>query len=133
LVNPDLTVNCAGGYLIQLLPGASEKEISRLESNIHDMESVTQMLSKEMTPRDICFKALEGFSPQELDSWDVSYRCNCTRDRVENALKLLGTDELTDMIERDGEATVNCHFCRKKYHFSRDELEELLREANNKD
>ncbi len=126
LVNPDLTVKVAGGYIVQMLPGASEEDISIIEKNIQAMPPVTQMLSEGISIENIALRTLEGMSPEVLDERSVEYRCDCTRERVEKALVSLGKDELVQMAEEDGKAEVCCHFCTKKYRFSKDEIFSLI-------
>ncbi|MEA5012208.1 MAG: Hsp33 family molecular chaperone HslO [Angelakisella sp.] len=126
LVNPDLTVKVAGGYIVQMLPGASEEDISIIEKNIQAMPPVTQMLSEGISIENIALRTLEGMSPKILDERSVEYRCDCTRERVEKALVSLGKDELVQMAEEDGKAEVCCHFCTKKYRFSKDEIFSLI-------
>lgn len=116
LVNPDLSIACAGGYLIQLLPGAAEAEISRIEQNISSMPSVTALLSQGKTPEGIMQLAMAGFDPQLLDSRTVGYRCNCSLARVERALVSLGRAELGEMAAQQEQAEVTCQFCDKVYH-----------------
>ena len=121
LVNPDLTVSQAGGFLIQLLPFAPESAIEAIERNIKEMQSVTQLLSQGMTPEDIAMRALEGLNPNVLDDFEVNYKCDCTKERVERALISLGNDQL-DELAQDEVTEVKCHFCDKVYHFSREEV-----------
>lgn len=129
LVNTDLTVLHAGGFLIQLLPGAGDETIDRLEANINTLPPVTAMLSAGLTPEQICEKALAGFAPQVLDTFPVSYRCTCTRERVEKMLISLGERELQDIID-DGETThVECHFCDRTYAFTVEQLRALMQRA----
>lgn len=130
LVNPDLTVAHAGGYLIQLMPGVDEETIEKLEKNVEKIPSVTQMLKEGMTPKDIIFKALEGFDPKILGSQTVEYSCDCNRERVERALISLGKEELDQIIEEDGKAEVQCHFCNKKMVFDKEELKKLRNHSN---
>ncbi len=125
LVNPDLTVNCAGGFLIQLLPFAPESAIDQIEKNINGMESVTKLISSGMTTEDIAMKALEGLEPNVLDDFEVNYRCDCSRERVENALISLGRAELED-LSKDGGTDVECHFCDTNYHFTPEEILGLI-------
>lgn len=125
LVNPDLTVKAAGGYLIQLLPFADDACIDVLEKNINSLPSVTNMLVSGMTGSDIAMKVLEGLEPNILDSINVSYKCDCSRERVSKALISMGTDELKSLAEEQETAEVCCHFCDKKYYFTRDELLKL--------
>lgn len=121
LVNPDLTVAQAGGFLIQLLPFAPESAIDTIEKNIREMQSVTQLLSRGMTPEDIAMTALAGLDPNVLDDFEVSYKCDCTKERVERALISLGNDQLDELAE-DEVTEVKCHFCDKVYHFTREEV-----------
>ena len=128
LVNTDLTVLAAGGYLVQLLPGAGEDTIDRLEENINGMKSVTQMLTDGLSPQDIAFLALKGFDPQVLDETTVEYRCNCSRDRMERALISLGREELLRLAQEQEDTEMVCHFCGQKHHFSSRELRALAGE-----
>ncbi|MBP1560805.1 MAG: Hsp33 family molecular chaperone HslO [Oscillospiraceae bacterium] len=122
LVNPDLTVKAAGGYLIQLLPFADESCIDKLEANVKTLKPVTEMLSSGMSAADIAMRVLEGLEPNELDSFNAEYRCDCSKERVEKALISLGREELTKMSEEEESIEVCCHFCEKKYNFSKDEI-----------
>lgn len=115
LVEKDLTVKTAGGYLLQLLPGATEAEISRLEENIARMKSVTAMLAAGLTLEDIMAQAMDGFCPNVLDESQAIYACDCSRQRVERALISLGETELTQMAKEEKTVEVGCHFCGKKY------------------
>lgn len=90
LVNPDLTVKAAGGYLIQLLPFADEGVIDTLEKNVNALPSVTQMLSSGVTAEDMAMKVLEGLQPNVMDRLEASYKCDCSRERVETALISIG-------------------------------------------
>lgn len=115
LVRPDLTVACAGGFLVQLLPGATEQEISQLEKNIASMESVTNMLSRHCTLEQIMEQALAGFDPQILDTADVQYRCDCSLERTKKILKSLGREELERLSREEETITAECEFCDKMY------------------
>ncbi len=126
LVNPDLTVKAAGGYLIQLLPFADEKCIDILEANVNKLPPVTKMLDSGMTSEDIAMKVLDGLEPNILDSFDCEYRCDCSKKRVERALISLGREELTKMYEEEDSIEVCCHFCDKKYNFSKEEIKGLI-------
>ena len=128
LVNPDLTVNCAGGFLVQLLPFAPESAIDQIEKNINSMQSVTQMISAGMTTEEIALKALDGLEPNVLDDFKVEYRCDCSRERVERALISLGEKDLKEMAQ-EPETQVECHFCDKRYKFTSDELIKLAENA----
>lgn len=126
LVNPDLSVAQAGGFLIQLLPFAPEKAIDIIENNIRDMQSVTQMLSGGMDAESIAMKALEGLEPNVLDDFEVNYRCDCSRSRVEKALISLGKKELEELAKEDN-TEVKCHFCDKVYNFTSKEINGLIK------
>lgn len=125
LVDPDLSIHCAGGYLVQLLPGATDAEITRLEANIAAMPSVTEMLQAGATPRDMMEKALAGFAPSVLENRQVSYRCDCSEERTREMLLSLGRRELEKLRDEDPRCEVVCHFCHSKYEF---DLNRLLAE-----
>ena len=116
LVDPDLTISCAGGYLLQLLPGATEEEITMLEKNIANVPSVTTLLQQGKTMQDIMEMVMQGFDPQVLDEYDVEYRCDCTEQRVERALISMGRAELEKLAAEEPVVEVNCQFCDKKYN-----------------
>ena len=128
LVNPDLTVQAAGGFLLQMLPGAGEEDISRVEENTGRLPPVTKLLAGGMTPEELACAVLEGMGPQVLDVRTVEYRCGCSRQRVRDALLSLNAGELRAMAEADGGAEVCCHFCPRKYRFGRDELLAMISE-----
>lgn len=127
LVNPDLTVKCAGGYLVQLLPAAGEAEIEKIERSISDIPSVTQMLESGMDCMDIAKRVMSGFEIELLDECSPQYKCNCSRERTASILKTLGNDELNDMIAAGEPVKVNCHFCGSVYEFAVDELRSFLK------
>ena len=122
LVDKDLSVRCAGGFIVQLLPGATEDEINHLEKNIKAMPSVTTMLEEGKTVRDMLELALEGFQPDILDSYHVTYRCDCSEERVENMIRSLGKKEVEKLRDEDPIAEVNCQFCNKNYKVDLNEL-----------
>ncbi len=122
LVNPDLTVKAAGGYLIQLLPFADEACIDVLENNIKSLPSVTQMISEGITSEEMALKVLDKLSPEVLDESLCAYKCDCSKERVEKALISLGKEELSKMAEEEDKIEVCCHFCDKKYYFTKEEI-----------
>lgn len=125
LVNTDLTVLSAGGFIVQLLPLAPDETIDRLEENIKNIPSVTQMLGDGATPEQIAFKVLDGFEPNLVGEFRAEYRCDCTRERVERALISLGREELDKMAGEQPVTEVDCHFCSKKYRFNPEEIRML--------
>lgn len=129
LVAPDLSVLSAGGYIIQLLPGTTDEEITQIEENIRNMPPVSTMLNDKKTPEDICKMALNGFNPEVLDRMNCSYKCNCSRERVEKALISLGKEELIAMADENTTQKVNCHFCNKIYRFNSKELRDLVEKS----
>ena len=126
LVDTDQTVKKAGGFLIQLMPFASEETIQRLEKNLSHIRYVTEMLEDGMTPEDMLKEALAGFDDLRItDRTPVQFYCNCSRDRVQRALTLLGEKELNSMIEENKPVELSCSFCGSKYAFSIAELEAI--------
>lgn len=122
LVDTDLTIKCAGGYLVQLLPGATDEEITQLEKNIAVMPSVTELLTQGKTPEDMMWMALDGFNPNVLDSHTVEYKCDCSRERTLEMLCSLGRRELEKLRDEDPNCEVSCHFCNNRYHFDLNEV-----------
>ncbi len=125
LVNPDLTVRAAGGFLVQLLPFADDAAIDQLERNVKAIPPASAMIDQGMQPAEICEKLLEGLSPQILDDYLPAYRCDCSRERVERAVISLGKAQLDQLIEEDHGAELSCHFCGKRYAFSEQELRQI--------
>lgn len=129
LVNPDLTVSHAGGFIIQLLPFCPEEVIEKIEESIKDIPSVTEMLKDGYTVDDIAKRALKGFEINKLDESNINYKCNCSRERVESALISTGIDNLQEMADSNEDTVVECHFCDKKYCFSPKNIRELIKSS----
>ncbi len=125
LVNPDLSIKAAGGYIIQLLPMADDKVIERIEETIKHIRPVTQMLSDGMSIEDIINTALQGFDVEVLDTTEAAYKCNCSRKRVVNMMKSLAKEELQSMADEMPSIEVKCHFCDKVYNFTPEEIREM--------
>lgn len=121
LVNPDLSVKKAGGFMIQLLPFAPEECIDTIEKNIATMPSVTTMLELGLSAENIAMNALKGLDPNVLDDFEVGYKCNCSREKTERILYSLSDEDIKSLAE-DEVTEVKCHFCDKVYHFTRDEI-----------
>ena len=132
LIAPDQTVQAAGGYLIQLLPGADDGVISAVERGVAKLGAVSARLDAGMDPLDLLREVLGEFELEVLDTAPVEYRCYCTRERVSRALISLGKDELTSLMEEQEGAELTCQFCDKVYRFDQDDLQALLDEAVNK-
>jgi len=127
LVNPDLTINCSGGFIIQLLPGCPEETITAIENAVSQIPSVTEMLKSGMTADDIAKNAMKGIAVNKLDESNIEYKCNCSRERVERALISTGTDSLQEMAASGSDTTVECHFCDKVYSFTSDDVLNLMK------
>lgn len=132
LIAPDQTVQAAGGYLIQLLPGADDAVISAVERGVAKLGAVSARLDGGMNPLNLLQEALGEFELDVLETAPVEYRCYCSRERVSRALISMGKDELTSLIREQGGAELTCQFCDKVYRFDREELEALLDEAQGK-
>ncbi|MBR3149598.1 MAG: Hsp33 family molecular chaperone HslO [Eubacterium sp.] len=131
LVNPDLSVKHAGGYIIQLLPGCSDEVIDIIENNVKTIPSVTEMLENGMTADEIARKAMQGLDIDKLDESNTKYKCNCSKERVESALLGTGIQNLLEMADSDEDTEVECHFCNKKYVFTSDDIRKLIESSTN--
>lgn len=129
LVDTDNTVKAAGGYIVQLMPGVTEEEIGELEKNIGEVPPVSQMIDQGMTPEEIGEQVLKGMGIQVLEKHPVAFKCKCSRKRLEHVLKGIGKDELESVLQEQGHAELNCHFCGEQYLFEEDELKEMIAES----
>ncbi len=129
LIDEDNSVLSAGGYIIQLLPGAKDETISRLETRAKELQPITtEMQSGSSIESIILDKVLQGFSPVELEKKAASFKCQCNREKLETTLISLGDKEITDIINQQGQAELICHFCNEQYHFKQTDLKRLLNE-----
>lgn len=128
LVNPDLSIKAAGGFIIQLLPTALDDTIDAVERCIKDIPPVTAMLSDGMTPEEICRRVLSEFDLDVLDTSSPKYKCNCSRERVEAALISTGKESLEELSHEEI-TEVNCQFCDRKYRFTGAEIKKLMENA----
>lgn len=129
LMNKDNTVKRAGGFIIQLMPFAEDGLAEKLEEKLKNMEPITALLEKGMTPEDIIDSVLGEFGVEIMDTLPAQFYCNCTKERVEKAIVSVGAKELNEMIQEGKPIEVNCHFCNKNYTFSIEELKEILRKS----
>ena len=127
LVDRDQSVKVAGGYLIQLLPGATEEVIEKVEQGIQRAGAVTTMLDMGMTPEDMLGQVCGDLGVVFLETTPVSYKCYCSRQRVTQALISLGKDELTQIMEEGKELPVECQFCDEVYRFTPEDVCDLLK------
>lgn len=129
LVDVDYSIKAAGGFIIQLMPDATEEQISKLEENLKDLPSVTSILDEyhdaekliEILMKDIDFKILE--------KREITYKCNCSREKVEDAIVSVGPREIEEILREDKKAEVSCYFCDKVYDFDESDLERMLKKA----
>ena len=132
LVDRDQSVLAAGGYLIQLLPGAGEDTIAKVEGSLMAAGAVTGLLRENPDPEAMLRRALSDFDLEILERSPIEYRCYCSRERMERALISLGPEELQAMVDEQGSAELTCRFCDNVQHFSRRDLEELIRSMEKK-
>ncbi len=133
LVGLDQSVTAAGGYIIQLLPGAGEDMIEKIEAGVHAMGSVSSALAGGLDGEGLLRAVLKDFDLEILEKHPVEYRCYCSRERVSRALISMGRKDLTELIAEQGQAELTCQFCDTVYQFSREELERLLAEMQDPD
>lgn len=126
LVAPDLTAAAAGGYLLQLLPGADEETITQIEKNLPGLAPVSTMVHDGISPLGMLQQALSGFELEVIEEREVFYRCDCSRERVERVLLSLGREELEKLVREQEITEVACHFCEKRYTFTQEQLRALL-------
>ena len=126
LVGTDQSVTSAGGYIIQLRPGATEEIITQIEAGVRKLGPVSRALEGGMDAEALIKAVLSDFEVTILEKRPVEYRCYCSEERVTRALISMGREELSDLIEEQGEADLTCQFCDKVYHYSKEDLEQLL-------
>lgn len=119
-------VEHAGGFIVQLMPDAEEENIAKLEQNIGKLYSITNMLKEGNTPEDILSIVLNGLNPKILDRCEVKFECECSKEKVKNALIAIGKTALAEIIEEDKKAEIGCQFCNRKYNYTEEELIEVL-------
>ncbi len=128
LVNPDLTVKKAGGYILQLLPFTEDEIITRLEQNLTKVKPVSQLLDEGMDIEDIVRDVLQGFEVEVIYSQDVEYKCKCNKEKVEATLAALGKEELEKMLNDEiPTVEVTCHFCETTYSFTKSDIQKILK------
>lgn len=125
LVNPDHTILAAGGFLVQVMPGADEDVISRLEDQIQGFPAISSLIQQGYTPEQILERLFGEEEVKVLEKMPIEFRCKCSKERLANAIASLGAEEIQNMIDEDQGAEASCHFCNETYQFSVEELEEL--------
>lgn len=116
----------AGGVLIQLLPGATMQTAVKLENNIKKLEPVTTMMAKGMSLVDMCKTALDGFEVEVLDERPVHFYCTCSKDRVKQSFATISDNDLRNLVNSKGKVEAVCHYCNKKYTFTKSEIENFI-------
>ena len=129
LVNPDNSILAAGGFIIQLMPGTDDETITKIENHLKAMPPISKQIEKGLTPEELLEEILGDEPIKFLETMPVSFTCTCSKERFGDAIISLGADEIQDMIETDGQAEAQCHFCNEKFVFTKDELEELKKDA----
>ncbi|MDO4188279.1 MAG: Hsp33 family molecular chaperone HslO [Lachnospiraceae bacterium] len=125
LVNKDCTVNCAGGFIIQVMPMCPDEVLDKIEENLRSIPSVTEMMSDGMTPEDILNKVLEGFEVDIKEKTETGFRCDCSKERVERSIASLNKKDKEEIIADGKPVEVKCQFCNKKYEFTIDDIKKL--------
>lgn len=125
LVNPDLTILAAGGFIIQMMPGAADETITFIEKRIQNMPPISSLIQEGYTPEDILNEIFKEADWKYLEKQEVEFKCQCSKERVENAIAGLGNEEINAMIHEDGGAEAVCHFCNETYYLTKEELEAL--------
>jgi molecular chaperone Hsp33 len=126
IVNPDNSIQASGGFIIQLMPGTEESVIAHIEQRLSEIPTISSMVRDGLTPEEILSEVLGSENVKVLEKMPVQFQCQCSRERISNAIVSLGPAEIEDMIATDGQAEAQCHFCNETYHFSKQHLEELL-------
>ncbi|HIX98112.1 Hsp33 family molecular chaperone HslO [Faecalicatena contorta] len=129
LMEKDNTVKCAGGFIVQLMPFAEEKVISRLEENVGKITSVTKLLEEGYTPQQLLSDLTEGLDLEVTDTMPARFYCNCSKERVERAVASIGAKDIQEMIDEGKDIEVKCHFCNTAYNYSVDELKSILKRS----
>ncbi len=126
LVNPDNTILAAGGFIIQLLPGTSNETIDQIEKRLETIEPVSKLIQRGLTPEEILYAVLGEDKVKVLDQMPIKFECNCSKERIQSAIQSLGKEEIENIIEEEGKAEAQCHFCNEKYNLTKEELIHLL-------
>ena len=129
LMNKDNTVKCAGGFIIQLMPFAEDATIDKLEENLKNVTSVTELLDHGCTPEGLLEALLGNLGIEVLDTLPTQFHCNCSKERVEKAVASVGREDLQAMIDDGEDIEVKCDFCNSTYKYTVDELKEILKES----
>ncbi|WP_085993722.1 Hsp33 family molecular chaperone HslO [Oceanobacillus senegalensis] len=125
LVNPDHTILSAGGFIVQVMPGANDNIVSRLEESISNIPPISTLIREGNSPEQILERLFGEGEVKFHEKLPVEFRCKCSKERIANAIIGLGNEEIQSMIDEDHGAKASCHFCNETYQFTEKELEEL--------
>jgi molecular chaperone Hsp33 len=125
LVNTDHTIKASGGFIVQVMPGADEEVIERLEDQIQAYPPISSLVEQGYTPEELLKRLFVDEDLKILESMPIEFRCSCSKERISNAVSSLGNEEIQNMIDEDGGAHATCHFCNEEYNLTVEELEEL--------
>ena len=129
LVDVDYSIKAAGGFVIQLMPDATEEQISKLEKNLKSLPSVTSILDKYHCAEKLIEVLMKGIDFKILEKREITYKCNCSLEKVEDAIVSIGPKEIENILNEDKKAEVSCYFCDKVYNFNESDLERMLKKA----
>jgi len=129
LVDTDLSVKAAGGFIIQLLPDAQESTIKKLEDNLKEINTVSRLIEEGKNPEQLLEKILDGFDFRVMARKDVHYKCKCDRERIGRLLLSLEEDEIENILKEQGKVEVKCHFCNQSYSFDEKDIDSLMTEG----
>lgn len=131
LVNPDNSILASGGFIIQLLPGTDDETITEIENRLGAMEPISKLIQRGLTPEEILDEVLGKGNVKVLEKQSIAFKCQCSKERIENAIVSLGPEEIQSMIDEEGQAEAQCHFCNEVYLLTKEDLEELKIQASN--
>ena len=129
LMEKDNTVRCAGGFIIQLMPFATEEVICKLEENLKDVTSVTALLDQGYTPEQLLEALLGDLGLEITDTIPTQFYCNCSKERVERAVASVGKKEIQEMIQEGKDIEVKCHFCNTAYQYTVEDLNRIIKNS----
>lgn len=129
LVDVDYSIKAAGGFVIQLMPDATEEQISKLEKNLKNLPSVTSILDEYHCTEKLIEVLMKGIDFKILEKREITYKCNCSLEKVEDAIVSIGPKEIENILNEDKKAEVSCYFCDKVYNFNESDLERMLKKS----
>lgn len=128
LVNDDNTILASGGFILQVMPGIKEEQLQLIEEQLKKLPTVSEMISQGKTPEEI-INTISNGDYTLLEDMDIAYKCDCSKERYEKGLIALGEDELTSLLDEEGDIETTCHFCNSKYVFTKQEIKNLIEES----